>query len=68
MISDDDLYRLSCLHFILESGELPDGCDNDRLFNEGLVSPIPTGWLLTALGKKTVLELERRAQGIRVSS
>ena len=66
MISDDDLHRLSCLHFIVDNSRLPDGCDCVRLYNEGLIWPIPTGWRLTALGEKTMLEWERSAQGLAV--
>lgn len=66
MISNDDLHRLSCLHFIVETSHLPDGCDSDRFYNEGLIWPIPRGWRLTALGEKTMLEWERDAEGLAV--
>jgi len=61
MISNDDLYRLSCLHSIVETSQLPDGCDSDRFYNEGLIWPIPGGWRLTALGEQALAEWEHCA-------
>lgn len=62
LLTDDELYRLSCLHFIVESRQLPDGCDSNRFKIDGLIEPVGEGWRLTPLGTHVVKYLEERTR------
>ena len=56
MLSDADHFRLICLIYIAESGDVPDGCDGYNLRNAGFITEADGRWMLTEVGAQFLAE------------
>jgi hypothetical protein len=56
MLSDADHFRLICLIYIEESGDVPDGCDGDNLSSTGFITEADGRWTLTEVGAQFLAE------------
>jgi hypothetical protein len=57
MNSRMEIVDLTWLQNVDATGELPDGCDTDRLVAQALIVALPVGWALTEKGSFRLKEL-----------